>query len=139
MFFCKDVCSHAFLISSSNQLFVNVFNTEKKKTIRNEQQSVTTHDLKMAESSLCKRMEAISEGQDVVCILYLEVKYCITGVNVYMDMNFVDKNLTDLSYLTAFFCIVNLSHCKRERVQIILAGTMCTFPISFYVCACACP
>lgn len=39
----------------------------------------------------------------VYCIL--EVKYCITGVNVYMDMNFVDKNLTDLSYLTAFFCI----------------------------------
>lgn len=34
-----------------------------------------------------------------------------------MDMNFVDKNLTDLSYLTAFFCIVNLivSHCKREK------------------------
>lgn len=51
----------------------------------------------------------------VYCIL--EVKYCITGVNVYMDMNFVDKNLTDLSYLTAFFCIVNLkvSHCKREK------------------------
>lgn len=51
----------------------------------------------------------------VYCIL--EVKYCITGVNVYMDMNFVDKkkNLTDLSYLTAFFCIVNLSHNKPER------------------------
>lgn len=76
----------------------------------------------------------------VNCIL--EVKYCITGVNVYMDMNFVDKNLTDLSYLTAFFCIVNLmvSHCKREkkRFQIILAGTMCTFPISFYLCMCVC-
>lgn len=69
----------------------------------------------------------------VYCIL--EVRYCITGVNVYMDMNFVDKNLTDLSYLTAFFCIVNLmvSHRKREkrkhRFQIILAETMCTFPI----------
>lgn len=37
----------------------------------------------------------------VYCIL--EVKYCITDVNVYMEMNFVDlnKNLTDLSYLTA--------------------------------------
>lgn len=37
----------------------------------------------------------------------LEVRYCITGVNVYMDMNLVDikkeKSLTDLSYLTAFF------------------------------------
>ncbi len=72
----------------------------------------------------------------VYCIL--EVRYCITGVSVYMDMNFVDKNLTDLSYLTTFFCIVNLSHCKREkkRFPIILAGTMCTFPISFYMCAC---
>lgn len=74
----------------------------------------------------------------VNCIL--EVKYCITSVNVYMEMNFVDKNLTDLSYLTAFFCIVNLmvSHCKsgkkKKRFQIILAGTLCTFPLSFYVC-----
>lgn len=70
----------------------------------------------------------------------LEVKYCITGVNVYMDMNIVHikKNLTDLSYLTGFFCIVNLSHCKRDkkRFQIILAGTMCTFPISFSECVC---
>lgn len=51
----------------------------------------------------------------VNCIL--EVKYCITSVNVYMEMNFVDKNLTDLSYLTAFFCIVNLmvSHCKSGK------------------------
>ncbi len=52
----------------------------------------------------------------VYCIL--EVRYCITGVSVYMDMNFVDKNLTDLSYLTTFFCIVNLSHCKREKKKV---------------------
>lgn len=32
----------------------------------------------------------------VYCIL--EVKYCITGVNVYMDMNFVDKRL-DWSFI----------------------------------------
>lgn len=47
----------------------------------------------------------------------LEVKYCITGVTVYMEMDSVDKNLTDFfSYLTAFFCIVNLiaSYCKRD-------------------------
>lgn len=49
----------------------------------------------------------------VNCIL--EVKYCITGVNVYMDMNFFDKNLTDLSYLTAFFCIVNLMVSLQKR------------------------
>ena len=29
----------------------------------------------------------------VYCIL--EVKYCIPGVNVYMDMNFVDKKKLD--------------------------------------------
>lgn len=45
----------------------------------------------------------------------LEVKYCITGVNMLMDIKSVDKNLTDVSYLTAFFCIVNLSHYKRDR------------------------
>lgn len=51
----------------------------------------------------------------VYCIL--EVRYCITGVHVYMEINSVDKNLTDLSYLTAFFCIVNLivSHRKRHK------------------------
>ena len=54
----------------------------------------------------------------VYCIL--QVKYCITGVTVYMEMDSNGKknkqtNLTDLSYLTAFFCIVNFmaSHCKR--------------------------
>lgn len=51
----------------------------------------------------------------VNCIL--ELKYCISGVNVYMETNFVHTNLTDLSYLTAFLCIVNLkiSCCKREN------------------------
>lgn len=83
-------------------------------------------------------MEVINEGKDVVCILYLEVRYCITGVNVYMDMNFVDKNLTDLSYLTAFFCIVNLSHCKREKkVSDYFGRNNVHFPnIILHVCVC---
>lgn len=45
----------------------------------------------------------------------LEVKYCITAVNVNEGRNIIDKNLTGLSYLTAFFCIVNLSRYKSER------------------------
>lgn len=36
----------------------------------------------------------------VYCIL--GVRYCITSVTVYMAMESVDKNLTDLSYLTGF-------------------------------------
>ena len=75
----------------------------------------------------------------VYCIL--EVKYCITGVNVYMDMNFVDKNLTDLSYLTAFFCIVNLkvSHCKRGKKGFRLFWQeRCALSQYHFVCVRAC-
>lgn len=85
-------------------------------------------------------MEVINEGKDVVCILYLEVRYCITGVNVYMDMNFVDENLTDLSYLTAFFCIVNLSHCKREKKGFRLFWQeQCALSQYHFTCVRVCP
>lgn len=74
----------------------------------------------------------------VNCIL--EVKYCITSVNVYMEMNFVDKNLTDLSYLTAFFCIVNLmvSHCKsgkKKKVSDYFGRNIVHFP-TIILCVC---
>lgn len=73
----------------------------------------------------------------VYCIL--EVKYCITGVNVYMDMNCVDKNLTDLSYLRAFFCIVNLSHCKREnKVSDYFWQEQCALSQYHFMCVCVC-
>lgn len=50
----------------------------------------------------------------------LEVRYCITGVNVYMDMNLVnikkEKNLTDLSNLTAFFSpALLISHITNQK------------------------
>lgn len=74
----------------------------------------------------------------VYCIL--EVKYCIPGVNVYMDMNFVDKKKLDWSFHTwqhfSALLIYQIAKEGKKRFQIILARTMCTFPISFCVCMC---
>lgn len=68
----------------------------------------------------------------VYCIL--EVRYCITSVTVYMEVESVDKNLTDLSYLTAFLSALLVKLRLIEKPQGTWKGTMCTFPISFDVC-----
>lgn len=51
----------------------------------------------------------------VYCIL--EVRYCFTSVAVYMEMESVDKNLTDVSYLTAFLSalLVKLRLIEKDR------------------------
>lgn len=53
---------------------------------------------------------------------------------------FFHQNLTDLSYLTAFFCIVNLSHCKREKKQVsdYFGRNNVHFP-KIILCVCVCP
>lgn len=72
----------------------------------------------------------------VYCIL--EVKYCITGVNVYMDTLSIKTWL--IFHTWQHFSALLIYHIAKEkktkRFQIILAGTMCTFPISFYVSVC---
>lgn len=75
----------------------------------------------------------------VYCIL--EVKYCITGVHVYIEMNFVDKTWLIFHTWWHFSALLtSWYHIAKEVFQVILAGgNNVHFPhYHFYMYECVC-